>query len=100
MAVFDDTEPSEKIRIIDKGVNISLDYATFGEYLSLRYGNVLIPYIPSSEPLKTECSHFIDCVAGRKRPRSDGADGLRVLKILDAAQRSLDNGGQPQDIVG
>jgi predicted dehydrogenase len=100
MVVFNDTEPSEKIRIIDKGVNISLDYATFGEYLSLRYGNVLIPYIPSSEPLKTECSHFIDCVAGRKRPRSDGADGLRVLKILDAAQRSLDNGGQPQDITG
>ena len=95
MAVFDDTESSEKIWIYDKGVDTKLDYNTYGEYLSLRFGDILIPKIESTEPLKVECEHFIDCVQNRKTPRSDGEDGLRVLKVLDAAQRSLKMGGTP-----
>jgi predicted dehydrogenase len=95
MAVFDDTRSAEKIWIYDKGVDTKQDYSTYGEYLSLRFGDVLIPQIPSTEPLKTECQHFVDCVQNRKRPRSDGKDGLRVSKVLDAAQRSLKMGGSP-----
>lgn len=95
MAVFDDTRSAEKIWIYDKGVDTKQDYSTYGEYLSLRFGDVLIPQIPSTEPLKTECQHFIDCVQNRKTPRSDGRDGLRVSKVLDAAQRSLKMGGAP-----
>lgn len=98
MAVFDDTESSEKIWIYDKGVDTKLDYNTYGEYLSLRFGDILIPKIESTEPLKVECEHFIDCVQNRKTPRSDGEDGLRVLKVLDAAQRSLKMGGTPVGI--
>jgi predicted dehydrogenase len=98
MAVFDDTRSAEKIWIYDKGVDTKQDYSTYGEYLSLRFGDVLIPQIPSTEPLKTECQHFIDCVQNRKRPRSDGKDGLRVSKVLDAAQRSLKMGGSPVKI--
>jgi predicted dehydrogenase len=95
MAVFDDTRSAEKIWIYDKGVDTKQDYSTYGEYLSLRFGDVLIPQIASTEPLKTECRHFIDCVQNRKAPRSDGRDGLRVSKVLDAAQRSLKMGGAP-----
>ncbi len=95
MAVFDDTRSAEKIWIYDKGVDTKQDYSTYGEYLSLRFGDVLIPQIPSTEPLKTECQHFIDCVQNRNAPRSDGRDGLRVSKVLDAAHRSLKAGGSP-----
>ena len=98
MAVFDDSKSAEKIVIYDKGVNIKTDYSTYGEYLSLRFGDILIPQIESTEPLKVECQHFIDCVQTRKPPRSDGRDGLRVLKVLDAAQRSLKMGGSPVEI--
>ncbi len=95
MAVFDDTKSAEKIWIYDKGVETKQDYSTYGEYLSLRFGDVVIPRIPATEPLKTECQHFIECVQSRKTPRSDGRDGLRVSKVLDAAQRSLKMGGAP-----
>ncbi|MCP4631396.1 MAG: Gfo/Idh/MocA family oxidoreductase [candidate division Zixibacteria bacterium] len=98
MVVFNDTESSEKIRIVDKGINISRDYNTYGEYLSLRSGDIVIPSLPNVEPLKTECQHFIDCVKSRTQPRSDGNDGLRVLKILSSAQKSLEQNGQPQII--
>jgi predicted dehydrogenase len=98
MAVFDDTHSAEKIWIYDKGVETKQDYNTYGEYLSLRFGDVLIPRIPGTEPLKTECQHFIDCVKNRRTPRSDGRDGLRVSKVLDAAQRSLKMGGSPVKI--
>jgi predicted dehydrogenase len=98
MAVFDDTQSAEKIWIYDKGVETKADYSTYGEYLSLRFGDILIPKIESTEPLKVECQHFIDCVQNRKAPRSDGRDGLRVLKVLDAAQRSLKMGGSPVEI--
>ncbi len=98
MAVFNDTEPSEKIRIFDKGVDTIQDYQTYAEYLSLRTGDIVIPKIPAGEPLMKECAHFIKCVETREKPRSDGGDGLRVLKVLDAAQKSLERGGEPQNI--
>ncbi len=98
MAVFDDMRSAEKIWIYDKGVETKLDYNTYGEYLSLRFGDILIPKIDSAEPLKAECQHFLQCVKDRNTPRSDGEDGLRVLKVLDAAQRSLQKGGTPEKI--
>jgi predicted dehydrogenase len=96
MAVFDDSASSEKIWIYDKSVNTNPDYTTYGEYLALRTGDILIPKVESKEPLQLECQHFIDCVRERKRPRSDGKSGLEVLKVLEAAQRSLKAGGAPQ----
>lgn len=95
MAVFDDTRSAEKIWIYDKGIETKADYSTYGEYLSLRFGDILIPNIQSTEPLKMECQHFIECVQNRKTPRSDGRDGLRVLRVLDVAQKSLKMGGTP-----
>lgn len=95
MAVFDDMDPSEMIRIYNKGVTSGVGYGSFGESLSLRFGDVTIPYIKMVEPLRLECQHFIDCIKNNKQPRSDGIDGLRVVKVLRAAQESLDKGGIP-----
>lgn len=100
MAVFDDTQSAEPIRIYDKGVEQGLDYQSYGEALALRMGDILIPRVKMSEPLRLECEHFIDCVIHRRRPRSDGVDGLRVVRILDAAQRSMEAGGTPVEIAG
>ena len=95
MAVFDDLEATEKLKIYDKGARLSQDYDTFAEYIGLRFGDITIPYVKSGEPLRIECLHFIDCVESRNQPLSDGQDGLRVVQVLDAAQRSLKNNGVP-----
>jgi len=99
MAVFDDTEASEKIWLYDKGVDSKFDYTTYGEYLSLRSGDILIPKIDSVEPLESECKHFLECVREGKKPLSDGNEGLKVLKVLQAAQKSLKSGGTPVEIT-
>ncbi len=98
MVVFDDMQAGEKIRIYDKGVNGNGNgkngkFVGFDESLSLRFGEVTIPALPASEPLRLECQHFIQCVENRTKPRSDARDGLRVVRVLDAAQRSLEAGG-------
>ncbi len=94
MAVFDDMSRDEKLRVYDKGVQ-KPEYESYGEYISLRFGDVVIPHLPNDEPLKLECEHFVECLIERKQPTSDGHDGLRVVRALHALQRSLDAGGQP-----
>jgi predicted dehydrogenase len=98
MAVFDDMEATEMLKIYDKGVS-NAQFAPFGEALSLRFGDINIPHIKMTEPLKLECQHFLDCIKNNQSPRSDGRDGLRVVKVLKAAQESLDQNGMPVDIV-
>ena len=95
MVTFDDTEATETIRIYDKAANVTPGSVDYADAITLRQGDVLIPYVKSAEPLRLECEHFIECVAGGKAPRSDGRDGLRVVKVLDAATRSLKAGGAP-----
>jgi predicted dehydrogenase len=97
MAVFDDMEATEMLKIYDKGVSNS-QFAPYGEALSLRFGDISIPYIKMTEPLKLECQHFLDCIKNNQTPRSDGHDGLRVVKVLQAAQESLDKSGMPVNI--
>jgi len=94
MAVFDDMEASEKLKVYDKGVK-NLTYDTYGEYLSLRFGDITIPSIKMVEPLRAEAEHFIQCIESRKEPKTSGQDGLRVVKILTAAQQSLKEKGVP-----
>ncbi|RKY64612.1 MAG: hypothetical protein DRQ08_07340 [Candidatus Latescibacterota bacterium] len=95
MAVFDDTDPSEMLRIYDKGVDASPDYRSYGEAFSIRWGDITIPRVQMVEPLALECSHFLECIRDGRTPKSDGMDGLRVLRVLEACQRSLENGGEP-----
>lgn len=94
MVVYNDVAAEEKLRIYDKGViktTSSGDYADF--QLSYHYGGVTIPAVPGGEPLKIELNHFIDCIRTGATPRSDGLSGLRVVKVLEAAEKSLQNGG-------
>jgi predicted dehydrogenase len=94
MAVFDDVEPTEKIKIYDKGVDAPPYTDTLAEFhLSYRYGDVLIPHIESAEPLRLECADFVRAMAHGVEPQADGESGLRVIRILEAASRSLENGG-------
>jgi len=94
MAVLDDQEPTEKLRIYDKGVDGGsvVDYA---RALSVRSGDIWIPRLDASEPLTLECRHFLECVRTRTRPRTDGREGWRVIRVLEAASRSLAAGGAP-----
>ncbi len=99
MVVFDDMAPSEKITIYDKGVDRAGEVVSYGEMLTIRSGDILIPKVPAQEPLRLECLHFVECIRERKRPLTDGVGGLRVVKVLDAAQRSLKSGGAPVAIA-
>ncbi|MBN2169494.1 MAG: Gfo/Idh/MocA family oxidoreductase [Actinobacteria bacterium] len=95
MLVFDDMENTEKLRLYDKGVDIKPKIYSFAESLTLRSGDVLIPAFQMTEPLANECRHFVDCIREGAIPRSNGREGLEVLKILDAAQKSLEMKGAP-----
>jgi len=96
MVVFDDMESEEKLKIYDKGVTRNdKHFVSYDEFLTLRFGDVLMPHIAMTEPLTRECQHFLDCIKDNKTPRSDGMDGLRVVKVLSAAQKSLAQGGVP-----
>lgn len=92
MAVFDDTE-KEKIRIYDKGVCLPSNNGCNWP-VTYRNGEVTVPHIPPAEPLKLECTHFAECISTGKRCKSDGRSGLRVVKILEAAEESLLHRGQ------
>jgi predicted dehydrogenase len=99
MVVFDDMEASEKIRIFDKAAEVTKGgVASFVEAITLRTGDILIPRIPTTEPLGIECRHFIESIQKGTPPRSDGADGLRVVKVLEAGSQSLAQGGKPVDL--
>ena len=98
MATFDDMEASEKIRIFDKGVDVKGSVVGYDQSLSIRTGDILIPKTPGGEPLRIECLHFLECVEKKKPPRSDSRDGLRVVRVLDAASRSLAAGGAPVNL--
>ena len=93
MVVFDDMEPREKIKIYDKGVEKAVDYRSYGEFLSLRDGNIFIPAVKMVEPLLLECEHFIHCIENNTEPISDGHNGLVVTQVLEAAQLSLKSSG-------
>ncbi len=96
MILFDDLEPSEKIKIYDKGIVVNSD--TSHEDVSklkidYRVGDMVAPKLESLEALQVQALHFIDCIKERKQPISDGEQGMRVVKILDASLESINNGG-------
>ncbi len=95
MLVYNDTEPQEKIKIYDKGVDAPPYYDTFGEFpFSYRYGDIYSPRIEDYEPLRKECSHFLECIEKNQTPRSNGYSGLRVVSVLEAANESLKSDGK------
>ncbi len=87
MATFDDMAREGKLSIFDKGFDQGS--RGYGEYIT-RTGGIVSPQIPNVEPLRIECEHFVESVRHGRRPRSDGASGLRVVRVLEELQRSLD----------
>jgi len=87
MATFDDMDPERKVTVYDKGFDEKAD--TYGEYIT-RSGDIWSPRVPNDEPLRLECEHFLACVREGRTPISDGASGVRVVRVLEGLQQSLD----------
>ena len=99
MVVYNDIESLEKIKIYDKGVEAPEYTNTFGDFqCSYRYGDIKIPNIRFVEPLRQECQHFLDCIANSDVPSCSGESGLRVVKVLEAAQKSLTDHSHVEEI--
>lgn len=95
MIVYDDVDTQHKIKIYDKGVDKIENPSSFGEFqLTIRNGDIEIPQLPTTEPLKIEMEHFIHCVQTGKTPLSDGVNGYQVLRVLEAADESIKNQGK------
>lgn len=99
MILYDDLEPSEKVKIYDKGVKVSQGPEAVYELLvSYRSGDMWAPRLDTTEALHTEALHFVDCVENHKRPETDGHAGLRLVRIVEAAEQSLRARGQLVEI--
>lgn len=95
MAVFDDMQAREKLKIYDRGIDRPPDYGSYGESLAVREGDIWVPRVENVEPLRAELRHFAAVVAGGVTPRVSARDGLEVVRILTGATASLASGGQP-----
>jgi len=89
MLVFDDMEPSEKIRVYDKGADLQMTGASAIGAISVRHGDISIPHIGNRAPLDAEIQHFVDCVLYDRPVLSDGADGVRVVRVLEEVEQQL-----------
>lgn len=91
MVIYDDVESAEKIKIADRSAQ--LDYSTRELRVGYRLGDIVSPRLETTEALALECSHFIDCILNKKTPRTDGERGIQVVRILEAAEKSVKKGG-------
>jgi predicted dehydrogenase len=101
MIVYDDIEPSEKVKVYDSGISVD-DQSAEGVYkmlVSYRTGDMWSPKLDLIEALQLEVAHFIACIEGGDRPVTDGAAGLRVVQIMEAATRSMNEQGRPVDLA-
>ena len=89
MLVWNDLEPAEKIKVYDKGVEVGNDQGLYKLLVSYRSGDMWAPRIDDGEALQLEARYFLDCIASGDRPFNDGQAGLRVVRILEAADESL-----------
>ncbi|PZV11949.1 MAG: oxidoreductase [Pseudanabaena sp.] len=96
MIVFDDLVPSEKIKVYDKGIifNDNDAESIYQKLVGYRTGDMWCPKLDSTEALRTEGLHFLHCIRTGERPISDGEAGLRIVKILEAANQSVKKQGQ------
>lgn len=100
MIVYDDLEPSEKIKVYDKGITVQNgDENVYELLVGYRSGDMWAPRLEPKEALHTEAQHFVRCMHGLEQPESDGAAGLRVVRVLEAASQSVARRGEPIDIV-
>ncbi|CAN1209229.1 Putative oxidoreductase YdgJ [Tumidithrix helvetica PCC 7403] len=96
MIVFDDLEPSEKVKVYDKGITLSTnaEESVYQMLVGYRAGDMWAPQLDMTEALRTEGVHFIRCIETGDRPITDGEAGMRVVRILEAATKSIKQQGQ------
>lgn len=100
MIVYDDLEPSEKIKVYDRGITTAPDPDMLRDIrVSYRIGDMWAPQLTTREALLTEADHFLACIASGQRPLTDGEMGLRVVEALEAATQSMRRRGHPVDLV-
>ena len=92
MAVVDDQEPAEKVRVYDRGIDAAPGFADLAGALTVRSGDIAVPRVPADEPLRLEVEEFAAAIRERRAPRTDGEDGLEVVRVLEAARRSMAEG--------
>lgn len=101
MVVYDDVALDEKIKVYDKRVDALPRTDTFGAFqFAYHHGGIVSPPIDFVEPLRTECAHFVECIRDGIQPLTDAASGIRVVKVIEAAQRSIEMDGSPVSIDG
>lgn len=99
MIIYDDTEPSEKVKVYDKGVDVNGSIDSIHDVLiSYRTGDMYAPKLDQTEALKVCVSHFVQCIQQNKKPITDGEAGLRVIRVLEAAEKSIKNQGKSEYI--
>jgi predicted dehydrogenase len=103
MAIFDDMKPSDKLAIHEKGVELSEngrsdDPSEVNCEPEIFKGSTFLPSISGEEPLYKECKHFLECIRDEKNPLTDGKHALKVIRVLEAADRSQKNNGKAIEI--
>ncbi len=100
MITYDDLEPSEKIKVYDKGISFTDDPRKIHEMrVGYRTGDMWAPRLAVTEALRVEGEHFVDCIEHGRTPRTDGMLGLRVVELIEAASRSMRHRGETVDIA-
>jgi predicted dehydrogenase len=100
MVIWDELAPAGPITIYDKGVDRPQDYADFGQFqLLMREGDITIPKIRAEEPLKVQNRFFLKCLSDGRLPMNDGPFAVEVVKVLEAIEKSLKNGGAPAAVA-
>lgn len=89
MLVWNDLDPAEKVRVYDKGAEVRTEQGVHQALVSYRTGDMWAPKIEELEALHLETRYFLDCIKSNSKPFNDGNAGLRVVRILEAAEQSL-----------
>ena len=100
MIVYNDLENTEKIKVYDSGVELkpSDQDAFFNKLFQYRTGDMFSPKLDLTEPLRTGCRHLVDCIRKNENPISDGVFGTEIVKMLEAAQMSIEQDGEKIDL--
>jgi predicted dehydrogenase len=98
--VFNDIDQAERVRVFEKGVSIvEPEASSYGEFqFRMRDGDIISPRVEMSEPLKNQCSHFVECVQKGTRPLTDGLAGLNVVRVMEAITDSISQNGTPVEL--
>lgn len=95
MLVYNDMEPTEKIKLYDKGVDVTSREGIYQTLIQYRTGDIYIPHLINQEPLRVEIAHFVECIQTGNKPITDGEAGYQVVRILEATQTSIKANGSP-----